>query len=198
MNKYLLILTVALLTINSKAIGQEYSNNSLKVGLGLGMNEGMREMGMGTLVSFGYQKSVLNDRLRINPNFMTGGFFPFAITYTRDQYYRITSLGVNAYFDVIKYKPFSLFVVAGGLVNYSRGLLGTGGWPEAGNNTSDYLFKLYYGGQVAWGIRVNQSKSRFAYEITPLSICFGNDQFFLGYIKVGIDIKLNKKDLLPK
>lgn len=198
MNKYLLVLIVAIFVFISEVSGQEYSNNSLKVGLGIGMNEGLREMGMGTLVSFGYQKSVLNDRLRINPNFMTGGFFPFGITDTRDQYYRITSLGVDGYLDVIKYKPFSLFIVAGGLVNYSRGLLGTGGWPEAGNNTSDYLFKLYYGGHVAWGIRINPPKSRLAYEITPLNICFGNDQFFMGFIKVGIDIKLNKKDLLPK
>ena len=198
MNKHLLILTIALITINSDLMSQVYSNNSLKVGLGIGMNEGLREMGMGTLVSFGYQKSVLNDRLRFNPNFMTGGFFPFGITDTRDQYYRITSLGVDGYFDVIKYKPFSLFVVAGGLVNYSRGLLGTGGWPEAGNNMSDYLFKLYYGGHLAWGIRVNQPKSRLAYEITPLNICFGNDQFFMGFIKVAIDIKLNTKDLSQK
>jgi len=195
MNKYLLILTVALFTAISDLKSQEYSNNSLKAGLGIGMNEGIREMGMGTLISFGYQKSVLNDRLRINPNFMTGGFFPFGITDTRDQYYRITSLGVDGYLDVIRYKPFSLFVVAGTLVNYSRGLLGTGGWPEAGNNTSDYLFKLYYGGHVAWGIRVNQPKSRLAYEITPLNICFGNDHFFMGFIKVAIDIKLKKKDL---
>jgi len=198
MKKYLLILTVTLLIINSDLMSQEYSNNSLKVGLGIGMNEGLKEMGMGTLVSFGYQKSILNDRLRINPNFMTGGFFPFGITDTRDQYYRITSLGVDGHFDVIKYKPFSLFVVAGGLVNYTRGLLGTGGWPEAGNNTSDYLFKLYYGGHLAWGIRVNQPKSRLAYEITPLNICFGNDQFFMGFIKVAIDIKLNIKDLSHK
>ncbi|MBK7625996.1 MAG: hypothetical protein IPJ16_02140 [Bacteroidales bacterium] len=198
MKKYLLILTATLLSINSDLMSQEYSNNSLKVGLGIGMNEGLKEMGMGTLVSFGYQKSVLNDRLRINPNFMTGGFFPFGITDTRDQYYRITSLGVDGYFDVIKYKPFSLFVVAGGLINYTRGLLGTGGWPEAGNNISDYLFKLYYGGHLAWGIRVNQPKSRLAYEITPLNICFGNDQFFMGFIKVAIDIKLNIKDLSQK
>lgn len=197
MNKSLYVLIVTIFTIISDVSGQEYSNNSLKVGLGIGMNEGLREMGMGTLVSFGYQKSVLNDRLRINPNFMTGGFFPFAITDTRDQYYRITSLGVDGYLDVIKYKPFSLFIVAGGLVNYSRGLLGTGGWPEAGNTTSDYLFKLYYGGHVAWGIRINPPKSRLAYELTPLNICFGNDLFFMGFIKVGIDIKLSKKDLLP-
>jgi len=198
MNKYLCILIITIFTFISEVSGQEYSNNSLKVGLGVGMNEGIREMGMGTLVSFGFQKSILNDRLRISPNFMTGGFFPFAITDTRDQYYRITSLGVDGYLDVIKYKPFSLFIVTGGLVNYSRGLLGTGGWPEAGNNTSDYLFKLYYGGHVAWGIRINPSKSRLAYELTPLNICFGNDRFFMGFIKVGIDIKLNKKDLLPK
>ena len=198
MNKFLTTLIVVFITINSDLQSQVYSKNSLKIGLGLGMNEGNREMGMGTLVSFGYQKSVYNDRLRINPNFMTGGFFPFGITDTRDQYYRITSLGVDGYLDVIKFKPISLFIVAGGLVNYTRGLLGTGGFPEAGNTSSDYLFKLYYGGHVAWGIRVNPPRNRIAYEITPINICFGNDQFFMGFIKVAIDIKLNNKDLSPK
>lgn len=193
MKKILSIIILVIVTINSNVNGQDYSSNSLKIGVGLGFNEGLRETGMGTLVSFGYQKSIYNDRLRINPNFMTGGFFPFGITDTRDQYYRVTSIGVNGYLDVIKYKPFSLFLGAGGLLNYSRGLLGTGGWPEEGNNKSDYLFKLYYGAYLAGGIRINPPNSRIAYELTPLNYCFGNDNFVLGFLKIGIDIKLNKK-----
>jgi hypothetical protein len=124
---------------------------------------------------------------------MTGRFFPFAITDTRDQYYRISSVGVNAYLDVIKYKPFSLFIGAGGHLNFSRGLLGTGGFPEEGNRTSDYLFKLYYVGYLTAGIRINPPDKRIAFELMPINLCFGNDNFLLEFFKIGIDIKLKVK-----
>jgi hypothetical protein len=187
-------MSIVLITFSSVVIGQEFSDNSLKVGIGLGINEGLKETGMGALVSFGYQKSVLNDRVRINPNFMTGGFFPFGITDTRDQYYRVTSVGVNGYLDAIKFKAVSLFIGAGGQINYSRGLLGTGGWPEEGNTGSDYFFKLYYGGYLAGGIRVSSPDHKIAYEFTPFNVCFGNDYFFMYFFKFGIDIRLNKKE----
>lgn len=194
MYRNLLFIILALTTINSEVISQEYSDKSLKVGLGLGITEGMKETGMGALVSFGYQKSIVNNRIRINPNYMSGGFFPFAITDTRDQYFRISSLGVNVYLDVIKYKPLAIFIGAGGHLIFSRGLLGTGGWPEEGNTHSDYLFKLYFAGSLSTGVRINQPDSRIAYELTPLTIYFGNSHFFLGYLKIGIDIKLLKKE----
>jgi hypothetical protein len=196
MNKSLIIIIVVFITFHPNVLGQEFSRNSLKTGIGVGINEGLRETGVGGVVSFGYQKSVLNDRVRINPYFLTGGFMPFGITDTRDQYFRITSLGVNGYLDVIKYKPFSIFVGAGGQISYSRGLLGTGGFPEEGNNGSEYFFKLYYGGYLGAGFRVNPPKSKVAYEITPINICFGNDQFFLSFLNIGVDIKLGKKGIV--
>jgi hypothetical protein len=195
MKKYLFIMIIVLFTFNLKVIGQEYSDNSFTIGLGPGINEGLRETGMGGLVSIGYQRSFFNDRFRVNPNITTGNFFPFGITDTRDQYYRVTSLGVNCYLDAIKYRSLSLFIGAGGLVNYTRGLLGTGGWPEEGNTASEYLVKLYYGGYLAAGFRINPPEKRIAYELTPINICFGSEQFFMGYFKVGINIKLIKKNL---
>jgi len=116
-----IFIIIAFLTISSEVMSQEYSDKSLRIGLGLGINEGMKETGMGALVSFGYQKSVANNRIRINPNYMSGGFFSFAITDTRDRYYRISSLGINAYWDAIKYKPFAIFIGAGGHLVFSRG-----------------------------------------------------------------------------
>jgi hypothetical protein len=191
--KRLLIIIIAIITLSSEVIGQKYSDNSLKIGIGLGINEGLKETGMGALVSFGYQRSIFNDRVRINPNFVTGGFYPFGITDTRDQYYRVTSVGINGYLDAIKFKSVSLFIGAGGQINYSRGLLGTGGWPEEGNTSSEYFFKLYYGGYLTGGIRVSSPDHKIAYEFSPFNICFGNDNFFIAFFKFGIDIKLNKK-----
>jgi len=194
MNKILLLLIAALFAFNTNVVAQEYSNDGFKVGVGLGTNEGLSEIGMGTLFSFGYQKSVWKERLRINPNIMTGGFLPYAVTDVEDQYYRITSLGLNGYLDALKYKAFSIFVGAGGFINYSRGLFGTGGWPHEGNNGSEYFFKLYYGGYLGGGIRINPKNKRIAYELTPINVCLGNDYFTLGFLKFGIDIKINKKD----
>lgn len=189
------LLFVGLLLSSTLLYGQEsdFSNSSLKAGIGIGINEGEREIGMGTLFFFGYQKSMWKDRLRINPNLTIGGFTPFTITDTRDQYYRITSLGINGYLDALKYKSVSIFVGTGAFLNYSRGLLGTGGWPEAGNSSSEYFFKLYYGGYVGAGLRINPTNSRFAYELAPINVQLGNNRFVLGFLKFGIDIKLKKQ-----
>jgi hypothetical protein len=191
MRKILLILIISLIAFNIKMFAQPFSNNSFKVGAGIGIMEGLKETGMGTIFSLGYQKSLWKDRLRINPNIMVGGFTPVVITDVRDQYIRITSLGFNGFLDAIKYKSVSIFIGTGGFLNYSRGLLGTGGWPESGNTSSQYFFKMYYGGYLTGGLRINPPKSRIAYELMPLNFCFGNDQFFIGFFKFGIDIKLN-------
>lgn len=175
-----------------------FSTSSLKTGIGIGINEGEREIGMGTLFSFGYQKSMWQDRLRINPNLTMGGFIPFGISDTRDQYYRITSLGMNGYWDALKYKSVSVFVGTGVFINYSRGLLGTGGWPAAGNSSSEYFFKLYYGGYLGTGLRISPKNSRLAYELVPVNVQLGSNRFVLGFLKFGMDIKLKKTDSQQK
>jgi hypothetical protein len=194
MSRNITALIILTLIFSIKCKCQDYSKNSLRIGLGIGINEGMRETGMGALVSIGFQKSIANDRIRINPNYMSGGFMPLAITDTRDQYYRISSLGINGSLDAIKTGSFSLFVSVGPHINFTRGLLGTGGWPEAGNTSSDYIFKLYFAGTAACGIRINKPASRFAFEYLPFNISYGTDNFMLLYQKVSLDIKLKNKN----
>ena len=87
----------------------EYKKTSIRTGIGLGINEGHWETGMGLLYSFGLQKSYGNkNRIRVNPNILFGGF-----------------------------------------MNYSRGLIGTGGKPEANHNNSDYFYRLYFGENIS-------------------------------------------------
>lgn len=191
--KPLIICFSFFLAISQDGVGQEYSTHSFKVAAGLGFNEGIKEMGMGPLLTFGYQKSLWKDRFRLNPHIIATGFFPFGVTDTRDQYYRITLIGVNGYLDFIKKDFASLFIGSGCFVNYTRGLLGTGGFPEAGNNQSDYYFKLYYGGYVGAGLRITPRNRRVNYELTPVNVYFGNDRFILGFIKFGVDIKLKER-----
>lgn len=191
LNTCILILLLIGIKLNAQDI--EFKRTSIRTGIGIGFNEGHWETGMGLLYSFGLQKSYgEKNRLRINPNILIGGFIPIGITDTRDQFYRITSLGLNVHYDLIKINIVSMVTTVGGFMNYSRGLLGTGGWPEANNNHSEYFHKLYYGGNISIGLRINPENSRLAYELRPLNLQFGNDYFVLGYTMFGIDFKLRK------
>jgi hypothetical protein len=169
----------------------EFTKSSIKTGIGIAINEGIKESGLGLIYSIGYQKTFgEKERLRINPNLLFGGFNSVGITDTREQFYRVTSLGMNINYDLIKYKSVSLLVASGLFVNYSRGLFGTGGEFEV--KKSKYFNELYFGGNANIGIRINSNKSRFAYEIKPLNVHFGNKGFVLGYLMFGMDIKIKK------
>jgi len=194
-SKTMLIALVILLMAENNIYSQEieFRRSSIRAGIGIGINEGQEEIGNGLVYSIGWQKSFgEKNKVRINPNMTFGGFLPIAITDTRDQYYRITSLGINIHYDLIKYKAASIVTTGGGFINYSRGLLGTGGWPEANNNSSEYFYSLYFGGNASIGLRIDPKNSKLAYEIRPINIHLGNRGFMLGYIMFGIDFKIKK------
>ncbi len=186
---YILLFT----NINIFAQEIEYKKGSIRTGIGVGINEGDREIGDGFVYSVGWQKSYgKKNKLRINPYVAFGGFFPFAITDTRDQFYKISNLGLYVHYDLIRYKAVSIVTTGGCFINFSRGLLGTGGWPDENNVGSEYFFAFYYGGNGSIGLRINPPKSKLAYEIRPLNMHFGNNGFILAYFMIGLDFKLIK------
>lgn len=192
LKKFLFTALLILTLFTVKAQENEFTRSSIKTGIGIGFNDGEEESGFGLVYSIGYQKSFgEKERFRINPNLLIGGFSSYTITDTRDQFYRITSLGMNINYDVLRYKSVSLLITAGGFLNYSRGLFGNGGEINT-NSSSRYFHKIYFGGNAGIGLRINPPKSRFAYEIKPLNVAIGNKGFVLGYIMLGLDIKLKK------
>tara|TARA_R110001583_G_scaffold113965_2_gene264426 strand:+ start:3939 stop:4526 length:588 start_codon:yes stop_codon:yes gene_type:complete len=187
------ILIILLIGINLYSQETELKRTSIRTGIGIAYNDGHWETGTGIIYSIGYQKSYgKNNRMRINPNLIFGGFRPFGITDTRDQYYRLTTLGINLHYDLIRYKSLSIVTSTGVFGNYSRGLLGTGGFPKSNNNDSEYFDRLYFGGNLSLGLRISPKNKNLAYEIRPFNVQFGNKEFLLGYIMFGIDFKLNK------
>ena len=191
-NKILFTAILILTIFTVKAQENEFTRSSIKMGIGFGFNDGEEESGLGLIYSIGYQKSFgEKERFRINPNLQYGNFSSYGTTDSRDQYYSITSLQMHINYDLLKYKSTSLLVSTGGSLNYSSGLFGNGGEIST-NNSSRYFNKIYFGGNAGIGLRINPSKSRFAYEIKPLNVEVGNKGFILGYMMFGMDIKLKK------
>ncbi len=190
---WMILFMLVLLAPDAKAQDREFKKSSIRTGLGFGLNSGKEEIGFGLVYAIGWQKSIgEKDRVRINPSITLGGFMPFIVTDTRDQFYRITSLELNFHYDLIKYKDVSLVTSGGVFGNYSRGLLGTGGFPEENNNSSEYFLSFYYGGYVSWGLRIDQKNSKIASEIRPFNLHFGSGDFYMYYLMFCMEFKLRK------
>ena len=174
------------------AYTQDFSNKSYKFGLGLGVNEGDIESGIGFIYSFGLQNTHKNDRFRYGPNFYTGTFLPLGITDVGDQYYKISNLSFNGYADVIRLNTFSVFVGTGLFVNYSRGMIGATGWGIE-RSRDEFIRKLYYGINVIGGVRIDDPKRKMVLEISPINISFADDYFSTAYFRVGVDLKIKRK-----
>lgn len=181
----------ALLLLPSLAWAQEAGANkgSIMAGIGFAYNEGLKETGMGLVYTIGWQRTIdRQQRLTINPNILYGGFTPLMITDQRDQYIRLSSLGCNLYYDIIRGKNLSAFVLSGVYMNYTRGLLGDG----EQSTGSEYYHKLYAGGLASLGFKVNSSARKITYEFRPLTVHYGNSQHFLAYVMLGVAFKLSQ------
>ena len=130
-----LLIVILLFSLKINAQENEFTRSSIKTGIGVGINDGIEESGLGFVYSVGYQKSFgKKEKFRINPNLLYGGFNSSGITDTREQFFRITSIGMNVNYDLVKYKSVSLLITSGGFLNYSRVLFGTGGENEIRNS----------------------------------------------------------------
>ena len=188
--------TMFLLCLTSCVFGysqeNKFSRNSIKTGVGIGYNMGVKEEGLGTLSMIGYERSYgKKGRLRMNATLLLGGFFSTGISDSRDNYYRTTSWNLNANYDFVKYKAVSLFIYSGGFANYSRGMLGSGSSEVTLENYESQTFAdIYFGANLGCGLRINPPSNRFAFEIKPLNFQFGNKDFVNFYMMFGVDIKI--------
>jgi hypothetical protein len=190
MMKYFLNLLLAGL-ISGNLFSQEkpiFKAGELTIGLGLALNDGLKETGNGLTQSIGWSKALDKKRkLRIHPSIIFGQFAPLLVTDTRDMYYNITNYNLRLDYDLIRYKAVSLVASGGVFMQFSRGLIGTGG--ESNYKDSEYFARLYFGGNLSGAIRVNPAKSRITYEYRPINISFGNNDFILAIGSIGISFK---------
>ena len=185
------LLLWAILLGGMTSYGQDFSKNSLFVGLGIGSSNNSRADGFGVNGAIGYQRDIWKNRLRIVPSISYGTYTNKGITDVPDIYYNSVSLKMNLNFDIIKIKAFSLFIGSGLTANYSSGLIGTGGWPP-GRSSSEYFNESNFTFNGLIGFRLTPPKTRIGYELLLLDGSFENKNYFseLSVLKVRLTMKL--------
>lgn len=160
---------------------EQYGRNAIKVGMGFGANGGRQEQGVGLVYLLGWQRALGEaGRLRLNPHIMIGGFQNPILSDEQKQFYRITSVGLNLHYDLIRYKLLALVVSGGGFGNYSRGLF---------TKPAEHFMHYYVGANASMAFRI-ETKRRFAFEIRPANVQFGNDDFMTLFFMTNVDIRL--------
>ncbi|AWW29269.1 hypothetical protein DN752_03440 [Echinicola strongylocentroti] len=189
MKKTIILGIFILLGVDLYGQSEKKQEQSITVGLGIGVHNGAYESSLGLVYMVGWQQELGDrQRLRINPN-MTFGSYKDYLTDTRDLFYRLSALGVDIHYDLVKYKGFSLVTSGGVFVSYSRGLMGTGDF-EGQHHSSDYFTMLYGGAKASVGIRYDPKQGRIAYELIPATLALGNSHYAWLYPMAKINIKL--------
>ena len=183
------ITTLILLLLTQNTYCQDYSKTSIKFRTGIGISMGNRTDGLGITYSAGFQREIWNGRFRLNPNLSFGQYSSKFVMDARDEYYNSINLETILFYDLLKGKKASLVLGVGGLINNTRGLLGTGGDYE-GPQSSEYISNYHLAGYIGGGLRFSSPNKRVAFEIIPFNLHIGTNDFLESHIKIGFEIKL--------
>jgi len=164
---------------------------TVKFGFGPGISDGNTTTGGGSVFFAGFQKALWNGRFRLNPNFALGMYSSKLVMDVRDQWFNSLNLEVLLYYDLIRFRGVSLTIGTGGVLNNTRGLLGTGGYPP-GDSRSEYTSEYMLGACLGAGIRILPSAGNYAVELLPLNFHIGPDYFMEAYMKISFELPLEK------
>ena len=185
------LLLWAILLGGMTSYGQDFSKNSLFVGLGLGMSENSEINGVGTNWTIGYQNDIRNTRFKLVRSIRFGTYTDILIKDIPQTHFNSINLNVNLNFDLFNVRGFSVFIGSGLTGNFSFGLIGSGGWYERLSSNHFRDFNLAINGLS--GFRLNPSKKRIGYELLLFPVNFGlNDSSFLelSVVQMRVIIKL--------
>gem|GEM_PF-5739204 len=187
-NFRILLTTTFLLTLTPMSVlGRESPKHGLKLDAGLGIHEGVRTQGFGTIISFGYERAIREDGLRIHSTFLYGKFTHSFATDTPKQNLISRSFITALSYDIIRFWILSLTLAVGGVVDNTFGIVGPGGeiQPATITDVNEWSAGLYFSG----GIRITPTTGRFSLEITPLANCLGVNLFKLNST-IGIVVRI--------
>jgi hypothetical protein len=191
--KTLFKISLVLMTLTQNTFCQDSSKISIKFRTGIGISIGNRTDGLGITYSAGFLKEIWNGRFRINPNLSFGQYSSKLVMDARDEYFNSINLETILFYDLLKGKKASLVIGVGGLINNTRGLIGTGGKINSdyvGTMSSQYISNFHFAGYLGGGLRFSSPNKRIAYEIIPFNLHIGTNDFLESHIKIGLEIKL--------
>jgi len=187
-----LSMLILLISCRASAQNNESPEQSLKIGLGIGITSSDDMDGIGIAHSLGYQREIWNGRGRLVPYFSIGHYSSKMIMDARDQYFSSIHLGTSLFVDLVRVKSISIVAGAGALVNHSKGLKGGGGDTDGQIRLpeSEYVSDLCFGGYLGAGIRINPRNKRTAINILPFNIVAGTKYLAAFHGMLELDIKI--------
>lgn len=189
--KNLILILIFLISLQENIICQINSNKAIKNGFGLGFLSGTNSELLGFVYSFGYQRDIWKDRIRINPNINFGQYSTFIMTDVRDTHINSNTIQLNGEIDAIRKGIFSIVLGTGGYLNGFWGNKGDG--YNRFDNTeikSEEIREFHIGLNVFAGFRFNPSKQRIAIELMPLNLMIGTKKHKEYFPKINLSIKL--------
>ncbi len=187
MKKNFVLLIFSLFFWALQAQQNSFTSKHLRVNFALSPVYEGQATGSGYVYGVGWeQKIARNGRLRIHPFIRWGEYVSLFITDIPDAYFRTTELGLDFHYDLIKISSVSLVASAGLGGLYERGM---SGWHP---HSYAHLFALIHG---AVSLRWDRPKKTWAYELTPLSLTRGTDDFIQPVVfQFSIIYKFRKRD----
>ena len=183
MLRNLAIIFVAVFCFSLKANAQEFSKNSIKIGVGVAGFEGDKLDGSGLVAMFGFQRE-MRDGLSFSPFLKHGTFTMIFITDTPDTYFNVISAGVGLNATILKL----FYIGTGGEIYYSHGLIGTGGeFSKRSHYERDFGIDMF----AFAGLRIAPNSKRIAVNVIPLSVAWGINTLS-AEMRIEMDIRLAK------
>ena len=188
MLRNLAIIFVAVFCFSLKANAQEFSKNSIKIGVGVAGFEGDKLDGSGLVAMFGFQRE-MRDGLSFSPFLKHGTYTTMFYNDTPDIYFNVTSTGIGLNASILKL----FYIGAGGEIYYAHGLIGTGGeFSKASHYERDFGIDMY----AFAGLRIAPKSKRIAINVIPISVAWGIDntmsECLSADMRIEMDIKLTK------
>ncbi len=184
---FLVLMNVLFMSLNAQDSLTKFSNKSITTAIGVGFIEA-RPDGTGIFYEIGYQQSYWKNKLRFIPYILNGECTSLGYSHSPEAFFRNSTLGLKVGVDIVKYKAISICTQIGYGFNYTRGMIGTGGYNSKLYSSS--FSEINHTITTSAGIRINPKNHRLAYEFHLINFGMGINDFFTAQLRLGIDVKL--------
>ncbi|MFV0291681.1 MAG: hypothetical protein ACK5IJ_12415 [Mangrovibacterium sp.] len=187
--KTLLISTLIMLIANLNVLAESATepatkkeSGSFKFSMGFGSAKDWNYEGTGFIYTVGYQRTIWNEKLSINPNFSVGTYSAQSIEDVPKAYFSSKTIDVIFYYDFLQVDKGALVFGAGLMSNHLNGF--------SANESGKYEGQFHYGIYLGGGFKFKPLNDRLTLSVMPINIRFGNDYFSEFNASIVLNVKL--------